>query len=932
MGFNALYGVGSHSLPSTADANWFMDQASGNCIDRSANANNLVPSYGVPTFQVAGPDPLVYGIALPGGFCGLLKNGTASGTIGRNASAITIEAWVKYTVSGAWAMTVVFGRVGFSTRFRLYTHSGKIGFAVRSGDAEAEKAVSTTATYNSGTWRHVVATADFAADEMLIYVDGVAVSTTGATDFVSSVTGDTATTNLSVGFLGGPNDVYTGSVANVAVRRVVLDSDDVGESYAGPELVNTVAPVLSGDAEIGGTLSVTNGTWALPSPFTAGFNGTPSYTYRWTRSDDESGTNETDIPGATNNTYSPTAADAEKFLRPYVRGHNDGGYDEAADTPAAMSSQIPPLTLLTNLHAHWRLNEASGGTNVADAIDNDNDGTVPSGVITSAPGPASPDHLGFTFNGTDNDVTAGQTIGSAYPFSMACWCRPTVGALMHALSLCDSVDNDYYWALGVTAAGNWVVTRRDGGTEVATDTGVAAADGDWQHVAVVFKSTTEFDLYVGPALVYEGTGLTAVAGSSSHDRFSIGALRVLSPTQRWVGDLDEVRLYSRELVLSDVVGLSSLGLDANLALSLKLGESSGTLAVNEIMPTIITDPMDSFSAHTDGELPTGTTHYVNSNTTGDVFSRTGDTEAETLTISAATGATAALHFGFTYPTALGTATGQHQILRVTYQITEKTGSCTFRAYNGAWTTIDTEVGSLQTVEIDMGVSAISSLIIAVTVIGASQSMTVVVHDVTVQAIAAATYEGSPVLDQPGKMGRAVEMTGTQHVNCKSHPSHGGDASFSAWLKTDTAFTGRIMSNRDGSNNGWDCYLFDDGRIGLFSNYIHLQIAGFWPFDGAWTHLVITRSTAGTAFYRNGVLISSSPTSNPLDASSANLLLGRYAPSATSFYDGLMQHVRFYNRVLAAWEARHLFQQPSLRRRSLSKIRSDGMHAICSGAA
>jgi hypothetical protein len=88
------------------------------------------------------------------------------------------------------------------------------------------------------------------------------------------------------------------SSVNETLRSDALPWDDGRAlrrgSSGGSAPVNTVAPVASGTVTIGGTLSVTDGTWT----------GSPSFTYQWRRA----GAN---IGGATSNSYTPVAADID---------------------------------------------------------------------------------------------------------------------------------------------------------------------------------------------------------------------------------------------------------------------------------------------------------------------------------------------------------------------------------------------------------------------------------------------------------------------------------------------------------------------------------------------------------------------------------------------------------------------------------------------
>jgi hypothetical protein len=90
---------------------------------------------------------------------------------------------------------------------------------------------------------------------------------------------------------------------------------------------NTVAPVVSGTATVGQTLSCTTGTWSgLPSP---------TFTYQWQRA----GSN---IGSATSSTYVLVAADAGNAIRCVVTGTNTVGSTSAnSNATAAVAATVP---------------------------------------------------------------------------------------------------------------------------------------------------------------------------------------------------------------------------------------------------------------------------------------------------------------------------------------------------------------------------------------------------------------------------------------------------------------------------------------------------------------------------------------------------------------------------------------------------------------
>ena len=122
-----------------------------------------------------------------------------------------------------------------------------------------------------------------------------AVSATGAQ--ATAATGLTASTAYTTHFM------HEDAAAN---QSAVATASGFTTTVAAP--TNTVAPVASGTATVGSTLSVTNGTWT----------GSPSYTYQWQA-------DTVDISGATSSTFDTTGRAADEVIRCVVTGTNAGG-------------------------------------------------------------------------------------------------------------------------------------------------------------------------------------------------------------------------------------------------------------------------------------------------------------------------------------------------------------------------------------------------------------------------------------------------------------------------------------------------------------------------------------------------------------------------------------------------------------------------------
>src|SRR5207247_1717577 len=102
--------------------------------------------------------------------------------------------------------------------------------------------------------------------------------------------------------------------------------------------VNLTPPAITGTAQVGNTLTVSNGTWS---------NSPTSYGYQWARCDSAGG-NCAAISGATSNSYALTSSDAGATLRNTVTATNSGG--STAATSAVTAATAAPSSSTTTYY------------------------------------------------------------------------------------------------------------------------------------------------------------------------------------------------------------------------------------------------------------------------------------------------------------------------------------------------------------------------------------------------------------------------------------------------------------------------------------------------------------------------------------------------------------------------------------------------------
>lgn len=229
-----------------------------------------------------------------------------------------------------------------------------------------------------------------------------------------------------------------------------------------PVPTNTVAPVVSGTALMGYTLSTTDGTWT---------NTPTSYTYQWTRAG-------ADISGATANTYAVTIADEGEAIRCKVTAINAGG----SSTPATSNAveQWIPTDAATAPQAWARARKTSNLTLTGSSVDSwVIDGSI-GGTLSQSTAASKPTYSatgfasrpGITFDGTDDSLDATVSLNylrlvTGATIAMAARTTTTVGT-RRAITV--STASDVVTRMGIRLGGGVIQIIGAGGTDGAAFT------------------------------------------------------------------------------------------------------------------------------------------------------------------------------------------------------------------------------------------------------------------------------------------------------------------------------------------------------------------------------------------------------------------------------------------------------------------------------
>ena len=228
------------------------------------------------------------------------------------------------------------------------------------------------------------------------------------------------------------------------------------------------------------------------------------------------------------------------------------------------------MALTDNIISYYKLDETTG-TTVTDSVGNQNGtlqsnsafgtGKINNGLVTSSD---KSSNAGILFGANDShDI-------SQYPFTISAWFKTSYNtaqdnSYMHIFDTQKTTTNySGFWlsmAMGVTSVDRGKINlfyRNSSGSNYKLTTSSTYNDGNWHFVAATISSDGDMKLYIdnGSAL----TGTTA-SGSlfTSTKSSSIGVNVSGAPNDVWVGSLDEIGLWSRELTSTEVASLYNSG-------------------------------------------------------------------------------------------------------------------------------------------------------------------------------------------------------------------------------------------------------------------------------------------------------------------------------------------------------------------------------------
>jgi hypothetical protein len=215
------------------------------------------------------------------------------------------------------------------------------------GDGSAWRSDASAPALEAGMTYHIVATYD--GSRARLYLNGVLVSTGPAVTMAPDVGPNVMRFGA---YSTGPGQYWPGVLDDASFYPTVLSPGEVTAHYEASEHgssvlsdaspvvggaaqapVNSVLPVVSGLAQVGSVLSVSDGSWSGSAPL--------SFAYRWQRC---AGGSCVDVGGAVGSSYAVVAADVGSSLRVGVRASNGVGSSEvfSGETAVVVAAPVSP--------------------------------------------------------------------------------------------------------------------------------------------------------------------------------------------------------------------------------------------------------------------------------------------------------------------------------------------------------------------------------------------------------------------------------------------------------------------------------------------------------------------------------------------------------------------------------------------------------------
>ncbi|PZQ49098.1 MAG: hypothetical protein DI551_00145 [Micavibrio aeruginosavorus] len=290
-------------------------------------------------------------------------------------------------------------------------------------------------------------------------------------------------------------------------------------------------------------------------------------------------------------------------------------------TAATTSSQITfkttadtTATDITDYVARWKLDESAG---TASSDGGSYTGTLNNGTLW-APSDGRIDGAAI-FDGVDDNITISSNVAlQPADFTLSFWVNPTgtqaAGAKIIAKTY-NSNASPIFNSYAASMTGQSGVVNFETGHTGTTDTlasGSRISNDSWTHVIMVYNPTNSLKkIYINGALSNSKTLATAVQyDNTANGSLYFGQNGAASPTQRFKGGLDSVRLYNRAFTDAEarqLYGFESSGFQIPRSFGIDHANSNLEIGRNNTAATNFMNVISSdLAIATDGKMGIGT--------------------------------------------------------------------------------------------------------------------------------------------------------------------------------------------------------------------------------------------------------------------------------------------------------------------------------------
>lgn len=231
------------------------------------------------------------------------------------------------------------------------------------------------------------------------------------------------------------------------------------------------------------------------------------------------------------------------------------------------SSELPGNSnLATNLISMWNFDEANGATSIRDATGS-NPG-VPNGVISGEPGRLGASAL---FNGSSSEVITAGSSAITNEFTISQWVRSN-GTDSNVVNYTFGMGNSGSLVVGMSLGGNYTGEGFPGfGICLYSPTSSSTCSGPntfkdsvdknvWNHIVITYNDSTTPKTRIYKNGVQLALSNNLVTGPMApQNQFAIGRRPENSNPFYFRGSIDETGLWSRALVLAEVIQLYRRG-------------------------------------------------------------------------------------------------------------------------------------------------------------------------------------------------------------------------------------------------------------------------------------------------------------------------------------------------------------------------------------